>query len=162
METVHPEGGDSPFIVKDDVSIAGLIAMDDEKCEEYASCPVEGCGEAIPLTELEMHLEMHEEELEVGDSEQSEQSLKRLRENKEGEATFDAKLSHAFRNLPNDNDIQEGPIEGSYSPDQQNSAKSAWKNLLRIPDLPSKASTTKKSSRRRLGVSDFPACISEI
>ena len=35
---------------------------DDDRNEEYFNCPVEGCGEALLLTELESHIEMHEEE----------------------------------------------------------------------------------------------------
>jgi hypothetical protein len=75
METQHPEGGESPFLVNDDASIAAVMSLYDDEVK-YASCPVEGCGEAILLTELDSHIEMHGAEGEDTDLE-SEPSSKR-------------------------------------------------------------------------------------
>jgi hypothetical protein len=151
METVHPEDGESPFIVKDDASIAALIAFD-EPDTQYANCPVEGCGEALLLTELQSHIEMHEEEQDTGDDD-STRSSKRLKLEPEIEAAFDTKLSHALRNLE---DVNERPPPESQSLDRQAATKAAWKGLLKMPDSSSKSAQTgsaSKTARRRLGVS---------
>jgi hypothetical protein len=156
METVHPEDGESPFVVKDDASIAALIAFDDEANDQYASCPVEGCGEALLLTELQNHIEMHEEEQDSGDD-VSTGSSKKLKLEPEIEAAFDTKLSHALRNLE---DVNERPASQSPSSDRQAAAKAAWKGLLKMPDSSSKAAqaaSALKNPRRRLGVSPLPS-----
>jgi hypothetical protein len=151
METLHPEDGESPFVVKDDASIAALIAFDNEPNDQYASCPVEGCGEALLLAELQSHIEMHEAEQDTGDDESS-HSSKRLKLEPEIEAAFDTKLSHALRNLE---DVNERPPSESPSADRHATTKAAWKGLLKMPDSSSKSAQTgsaSKSARRRLGV----------
>ena len=149
---MHPEDGESPFIVKDDASISALKAMDDDPGGQYANCPVEGCGEALLLTELQSHIEMHEEEQDTGDD-QSSRSSKRLQLEPEIEVAFDTKLSHALRNLE---DVNERPPSESPSSDRLATTKAAWKGLLKMPDSSSKLGKTtsaSKTTRRRLGVS---------
>lgn len=63
--------------MKDDASIAAVMSLFEDEVK-YASCPVEGCGEAILLTELDNHIEMHGAEGEDTDSE-SEPSSKRTK-----------------------------------------------------------------------------------
>ena len=151
LETEHPEDGQSPFVVKDDASIAALMSLDGGQNERYANCPVEGCGEAILLTELDSHIEMHEEEQDSGDA-QSSRSSKRIKLEPEIEAAFDTKLSHALRNLE---DVNEREVSETPSSDRQEVTKAAWKSILKMPDSPAKLPTTStsKSTRRRLGVS---------
>ncbi len=158
METLHPEGGESPFVVQDDASIAALMALDDNEQDDqkYASCPVEGCGEALLLTDLESHIEMHQEE--QGTSGESSRSPKRLKLGPGSESTFDTKLSYALRNLDEgDEGKQLQPVDAPPS-DRQATAKAAWKGLLKMPEASkiSHGSPTKtpasKGSRRRLGV----------
>ncbi|KAH8768012.1 peptidase family C78-domain-containing protein [Hyaloscypha finlandica] len=153
LETVHPEDGESPFVVKDDASIAALMSLDGEKDDRYANCPVEGCGEALLLTELESHIEMHEEEQDSGDD-QSSRSSKRLKHEPPIEAAFDTKLSHALRNLE---DVNERLESESPSSDRQAVAKATWKSILKMPDSSSKtaAPSSSKSNRRRLGKSEL-------
>lgn len=148
---MHPEDGESPFVVKDDASVAALLSFEDERDEEYASCPVNGCGEAIILTELQSHIEMHEEEQD-SEGDHSSRSSKRLKLEPEMEASFDTKLSYALRNLE---DVNERPPSESASADRQATQKAAWKGLLKMPDTSSKTSQSAptKGSRRRLGVS---------
>ena len=148
---MHPEDGESPFVVKDDASIAALMSLDGEKDDRYANCPVEGCGEALLLTELESHIEMHEEEQDSGDD-QSSRSSKRLKHEPPIEAAFDTKLSHALRNLE---DVNERLESESPSSDRQAVAKATWKSILKMPDSSSKtaAPSSSKSNRRRLGAS---------
>lgn len=64
IETLHPENGESPFVVNDGSSLRVLMedGEEDEEGEEYVECPQEGCGEALLLVELEGHVEMHEQE----------------------------------------------------------------------------------------------------
>ena len=152
METVHPEDGESPFVAKDAASIAALVSFDDEPSEKYASCPVEGCGEALLVAELPSHIEMHGEEQDSGDA-QSTRSSKSLKLEPEIEAAFGTKLSHALRNL---DDVNERPPSETRSSDRHAATKAAWKDILKMPDSsskPEKTSTTSKSTRRRLGVS---------
>jgi hypothetical protein len=154
METQHPEGGDSPFIVKDDASIAALLAFGDSATsEDYASCPVDGCGEAILFTELDSHIEMHAEEQESDDDKSSlDRQAKKLKLDPEVEASFDTKLSRALRNIGDEDDV---PREEAPRSEKQASAKAAWKGLLKMPTTSPKASVAAPVSgkpRRRLGV----------
>jgi hypothetical protein len=161
METLHPEGGESPFIVKDDdASIAAVLSMADEDVQ-YASCPVEGCGEAILFTELDSHIEMHEAEEQGQDTsdteDESEPEPKKPKMKGETQQSFDTQLSYALRNL----DDSEKSSSESPPSDRQAKAKAAWKDLLKMPE-PASSSKSKigasstaatKSPRRRLGVS---------
>ena len=88
VETTHAEGP-SPFVVNGEeatdyggggsgalvhTAAAGhaveqsplpgssSAAAGDEDAEQYAECPVEGCGEMLELFEIEYHLELHEAE----------------------------------------------------------------------------------------------------
>ncbi|KAE8444400.1 hypothetical protein EG329_000600 [Mollisiaceae sp. DMI_Dod_QoI] len=158
METVHPENGESPFVAKDDASIAALVSLEDEQDDQYVRCPVEGCGESLLLTELDNHVEMHEEEQNhsPGDSDQSSHSAKRLKLEPQIEASFDTKLSHALRNL--DDDDKTSSTEKS-SHDLQAAAKNTWKSILKMPEASSKdtSNTTPQanSSKKRLGKSEL-------
>ncbi|PMD43403.1 DUF1671-domain-containing protein [Hyaloscypha variabilis F] len=153
LETDHPEDGQSPFVVKDDASIAALLSLNDGQDERYANCPVEGCGEAILLTELDSHIEMHEEEQDSGDN-QSSRSSKRIKLEPEIEAAFDTKLSHALRNLE---DMHERQVSETPSSDRQEVTKAAWKSILKMPDSSPKApaASNSKTPRRRLGKSEL-------
>ncbi len=184
METLHPEGGESPFIAKDDASIAAIAAADDEciNNDNYINCPVKGCGEALLLTELKSHVEMHEEEEDSTGDESSNRSKRIKLDLEPGPGTtFDTKLSYALRNLDDldepkteqhrrleehrDNYEREydreserrrkaPPFEKGSSESRLAIAKAAWKELLRIPD-PKQPSSTANGARRRLGVSLF-------
>lgn len=76
LELSHPENGQSPFIVTDEggtssrhtrldeeSATSSLAAAEDEEEEEevYIECPAQ-CGEAITLTELSSHMELHSAE----------------------------------------------------------------------------------------------------
>ena len=155
METVHPEDGESPFMVKDDKSVAALMVFgDDDRGDQYAACPVKGCGEALLLTELENHLEMHEEEQDP-EEDGPHQASKKLELEPDIENAFDTKLPHSLRNL----DDSKLPSTESHSYDRQASTKAAWKGLLNMPDIHPKSVVAAASmgTRRRLGVS---TCIS--
>jgi zinc finger-containing ubiquitin peptidase 1 len=150
METLHAEG-DSPFVVKDDASIAAVLAFEYEQNpedSEYSSCPVEGCGEQLLVAELDSHIELHAAEQDTGDD--CGHVSKKLKLEPEIETSFDTKLSHALRNIGDDDDISESP-----SPERQSTAKAKWKSLLKMPETSPKkvVANASKSVRRRLGVS---------
>ncbi|RDL35102.1 DUF1671-domain-containing protein [Venustampulla echinocandica] len=155
METVHPEGGESPFVVKDDASLAAVLSLADDQDAEYSSCPVEGCGEVLLRTEFDSHLEMHSAEQDSGD--ESGAVSNNIKLEPEIEASFDAKLSHALRNIGDD----EGVGEAKPSPsERQASAKAVWKGLLKMPDAStqkpaSPASGSSKGAKKRLGKSEL-------
>ncbi|KAK0100983.1 hypothetical protein ONS95_013028 [Cadophora gregata] len=157
LETQHPEGGESPFIVKD-TSIAALVDLDSSKHEEYIHCPVEGCGEDLLLAELESHIEMHEEEQDAADSDNSDRSLSvGLKVEPAIADAFDIKLSHALQNLDDDDeDDGQTVVPDAPSPDRHASAKAAWRKVLKMPDSSSKSSSVPKAAaRRRLGKSEL-------
>lgn len=72
LEISHPENGESPFIVTDEggsnvrltppeeeSANSSLATPDDEEGDDvYIECPAQ-CGEAITLTELSSHMELH-------------------------------------------------------------------------------------------------------
>ncbi|KAG0648301.1 Zinc finger-containing ubiquitin peptidase 1 [Hyphodiscus hymeniophilus] len=167
METYHTEDGPSPFAVKgDDASLAAIMSLPGEE-NTYAACPIEGCGEAILLTELDSHIEMHgteaqgnqelpnDSEIESEDEPQSKKTKL-----KEVQASFGTKLSHALRNLED----SEKSSSGSSPSDRQAKAKSQWKDLLKMPEPlstskpngPSNNAATKNPSmKRRLGKSEL-------
>lgn len=78
VELCHPEGGDSPFIVKDndeatikeastDAETGQDSAHHDGPSDGYAECP-HGCGEIVVASELTNHLDFHiAEEMALGD-----------------------------------------------------------------------------------------------
>lgn len=155
METLHAEG-DSPFVVKDDASIAAVLALECDQtpeATEYSCCPVEGCGEELPWVDFDSHLELHAAEQDSGD--ERVHDSKRLKLEPGIEASFDTKLSHALRNIGDDDDVPETIVPER---ERQAAAKDVWKALLKMPETSSKvrskmfiasASTTVK---RKLGV----------
>jgi hypothetical protein len=73
VELIHPENGDSPFIVRDDDGPSRVYDGEDEEaaCQEtqrppsrnskeneYVECPYD-CGELIPSAELSSHKDFH-------------------------------------------------------------------------------------------------------
>lgn len=155
METLHPEG-DSPFVVKDDASIAAVLALEyDESPEEaaYTSCPVEGCGEQLLWEEMDSHLELHTAEQDSSDDRGHDS--KRLKLEPGIDASFDTKLSHALRNIGDDDD----DVSGTPSPERerQAAAKDIWKALLKMPETSSKKviASTSATVKRKLGVSTW-------
>ncbi|KAJ5033468.1 uncharacterized protein L3040_008583 [Drepanopeziza brunnea f. sp. 'multigermtubi'] len=161
MESKHPEGDESPFIVKDDAaSVAALIEYDSSSNEDYVLCPVDGCGEALMLAELESHVEMHEEEQDTGNSEVlSSRSPKRLKLDPEIKNSFSSKLSYALRNIGDPDD--ERPVSDVSSPDRNASVKDAWRKVLKMPESSSSKVASAnmidgpKPVRRRLGKSEL-------
>lgn len=127
--------------------------------EKYISCTVEGCGEAILLSEIASHVEMHEEEGANVDDEPdddddgSSRSSKKRKLEHETKADFDTTLPpNALRNLDN------GKVEAESAHEQVSSKRAAFNKLFNIGGSPktSNAPIPIKSSRRRLGVSSIP------
>ncbi|TVY88874.1 Zinc finger with UFM1-specific peptidase domain protein [Lachnellula willkommii] len=152
METLHAEG-ESPFVVRDDASIAAVLASEyDENPDKpkYSSCPVEGCGEQLLFAEFDSHLELHAAEQDADDG--CDHVSQKLKLEPEMEATFHTKLSHALRNIGGGDLITECP-----SPEQQARAKAAWKGLLKMPETSPKEAVAdaSRSVRRRLGKSEL-------
>lgn len=162
VEALHPEGGVvSPFAVNEDASIAAVSSLYDEEIK-YTSCPVEGCGETILLTELDSHIEFHGAEGEDSDME-SEPSSKRTKVDDGFRDTFDTKLAYALRNLDDgEQSISESSSSNRQVSNSQVSTKAAWRNLLKMPEPSSNTKTNpvispgeKFRQRRRLGKSEL-------
>src|ERR1700710_2837414 len=138
METLHSEGGESPFVVKDDATITAVMALYDEDAH-YPGSPVENCGEAILLTELDSHIEMHGAEGEDTDQE-FEPTYKEAKIGEGIKDTFDTNLAYALRNLDQgEQSSSTSPLSHRQASDPQAGTKAAWKKILKMPDTSFKA-----------------------
>jgi zinc finger-containing ubiquitin peptidase 1 len=150
METQHPEGGESPFIVKDDSSVVAVMSIGRVEDSDFTSCDIDGCGEMILLTELDSHIEMHYMEGEDGDQETASTQRDYDMDNV-FQGSFDTNLSHELRNLP----VQVPPSGNALSERREN-AKEAWKKIMKMPErsaTPASALNGQTSGpHRRLGV----------
>lgn len=145
------------------VLIAEQIGMD------YADCPVEGCGEAILLTELDSHLDMHalesasdelDDDFNVDGSAQHSPCFEDDHVSKEfgshalkTRPAFETSLPSALRN------IQQDISPRTASPDRQETAKAIWRGLLKMPPSSKDAQgpLKTKAASVRLGVGLSPA-----
>lgn len=149
MEIQHPDGEASPFLVKDDASVAAVLSLgwEGNGDHNFASCPIGGCGEIILITELDNHIEMHD--MEGQDVDQEIASATTV--GQAPHAPFDTKFSGELRNL----DARVSP-PGKILLKRQENAKVAWKGLFRKPETGLKLATALegKATRayRRLGV----------
>lgn len=159
METLHAEG-ESPFVVRDDASVAAVMSVVSEpETEEagdvqYANCPVEGCGEILRLEDFDSHIRLHNVEDSDAEVEADQvESAKRVKLNTGYGSSFATKLSRALRNL-DDDDHESTPTSVSNGvTDQQERAKAAWKNMMKMPDgSKHQEPSTFKTPKKRLGV----------
>lgn len=143
--------------------LADQIAMD------YVECPIDGCGEAIMATELDSHLDMHEnadECSEDDDAKHGAETSKYFDLDGSDEQSSSRSLSR-----PGVHPSEEvGPVYPSYrqqggpSPRssfeiRQERTKAAWKTVLKMPKAIKSAKSpasngSSGSSPKRLGVSD--------
>ncbi|RDW89405.1 hypothetical protein BP6252_01437 [Coleophoma cylindrospora] len=187
METLHAEG-ESPFVVRDDASVAALISptsdSDHNKADEdvqYANCPVDGCGEVLLLSDFDNHIRLHD----VEDSD-AEMHLGNTASDSRGAALdsdFGTKLSDALQHL--DDGSEEGQSEPPHAyakalssqhedhrhshkslhhtshnpPIYQERAKTIWKQMLNMPEKPSKvhyaSSSAAKPIKKTLGKAEL-------
>ncbi|KAK0651970.1 peptidase family C78-domain-containing protein [Cercophora newfieldiana] len=133
MESLHPEGEDSPFVVKDD------DATDRSKADEdlpYAECPVEGCGELLPFDTMDYHIELHAAE--AGADLDGEAGQSPSRDPHTGGSSSSGP-SRAHRDAE-----RQRRAESS-----QAKAISAWKRLLRMPESSSASSSSHSKHHHR-------------
>lgn len=193
METRHPEDdGVSPFVVQAgsatsavhnaieslkqspeptrDHAASGDEFEDEHRVADVAEesdfvyCPVEGCGEALLLTDLEGHVEMHGEEGDFTPSPEPEDrhgndnvAPTHYSQQQQGRSTrdkrvkldpeyrgkpgiktegFGTKLAYALRNLEDvDLEVHEQKERGERKgQNQSQGAKSAWGRILKMPE----------------------------
>ncbi|KAH7321469.1 peptidase family C78-domain-containing protein [Rhexocercosporidium sp. MPI-PUGE-AT-0058] len=160
VATKHPEGGDSPFIVKDDTTIEALVDLDSHNGdeEEYFHCSVEGCGEDLLEAELESHVEMHEAEQDTGDSDDSDHSSDNRPKHKPAVADmFNVNLSHALRHQNNDDD-DDRTVVPRVSSSHRHTTKntSRWRRFFKMSVYsPRGSSSMKPAARGQLGKSEL-------
>lgn len=122
METFHPE---------EDNSHSFAPATGTPR-EQYADCPIEGCGESIPLAEIDYHMDLHlEEDRQVAENPNSQAVIQSRRPNTSTVAA--ASSSH-----------RETAAEG------QNANVEQWGKLLSLT-----AKSKGKDGEKRLGVQKF-------
>ncbi|KAK4241239.1 peptidase family C78-domain-containing protein [Achaetomium macrosporum] len=122
METLHAEG-ESPFVVKEERTPAHIDTSEDTP---YAECPVEGCGELLPLQELEYHVELHAEE---SSDHLQDESAPPPEPGAGKEAEFSPSSPSRSRREAGRN---REPDHSSKS-ERQAKAISAWRQLLKMP-----------------------------
>ncbi|KAL3425624.1 peptidase family C78 [Phlyctema vagabunda] len=166
LETLHSEG-ESPFIVKDDATVGAAMSnlsgpdRENDDDVQYASCPVEGCGETLLLTDFDGHVQLHDLEDPDAEVELAPTAVATaagasgsLSEDDARGVAFGTKLSVALRNL----DDHEPPSSSSAHSEQQEKAKAAWREMMSMPtsskaNLP--ASSSSKTARRKLGKAEL-------
>jgi hypothetical protein len=132
METLHAEGGQSPFVARDESGTGGTADHDDL---QYTDCPIRDCGEMVLTSELDSHIEMHGEE--DGENDAETPAIHGSSEKARGESMTDVRSS------PNES--------ASHV-----SAKAAWKAILKMPDISSKSHSKPPSQLpQQLGVGLF-------
>lgn len=183
VETLHSEG-ESPFRVREDElsstlditgdmnhfsSPHGILEPDRNdggEDENYVICPEEFCGEAVLLTELDPHIDMHVaekatvDELPGVDSQQSRRSSHRSRKSKSLNGS-ESSFSTAPENL------HSGPVSVEQGqqrltkrrPSHSESDGRGWRSFL-IGSNPPRDTTSSARTRsggpRRLGVCLLP------
>jgi len=150
MEDMHPEG-ESPFIAKHDQEDEGpssrFQAVEDNG---YVECPISRCGEAIPVAELDSHLELHSTEEKEADSfVESTTSHDEMDGLEPSGPIFDTKLPAALRNLHDSSDYL------SPSAERRAKAKDSWRGILNMPSSSLSQTPPNKGNNGRLGVSDL-------
>ncbi|KAM7195993.1 zinc finger with UFM1-specific peptidase domain protein [Rhypophila sp. PSN 637] len=173
METLHPEEGDSPFTVKLDATnpSTGNNVAADELDLEYIDCLVDGCGELLPRSEMDYHLELHAEEAGVGEPTSSPSpETTPVADSGAPSASLSggpspSSRSHHRRDKDRDRDRdrererdKDGSSRNGYSersshhrkshPTPKSKAISAWKSLFKMPSLLAPSSPKSRSSRR--------------
>ncbi|KAH8821704.1 peptidase family C78-domain-containing protein [Xylogone sp. PMI_703] len=151
METLHPDG-ESPFVARDDYETDPAILASELEGDEdikYASCPVQGCGENILLTELDSHIDMHAAEDPQADDDIS--INQEASETPGSKPPFDATPSQTPR------DFDEKKSQEKRHVDPQAFAKASWRNILKMPERGGKSAPVphKHSSRKRLGKAEL-------
>lgn len=147
METLHAEGGQSPFVARDESGTGGTADHDEL---QYTNCPIRECGEMVLSSELDSHIELHGEEDGENDAESPtlHSSSKKARGENIKEPGFGTKFANALLNM----DDHTGTSSSKESASQV-SAKAAWKDILKMPDISSNSHSKSPSNvPRQLGV----------
>lgn len=159
MEDLHPEG-ESPFIVKDGLNELDALDQPVGTVEDlvddldFVDCPREGCGEKIPLAELDSHTDMHEAENDEGDHD-SQPAKRQKRDILVSASSFDTSISPTLRNLAElSGDIPLSSSRANTNTVQSESAKAKWGKLLKMPGQKHSLGndSAAKKPYRRLGV----------
>ncbi|EON96155.1 putative peptidase family c78 protein [Phaeoacremonium minimum UCRPA7] len=151
METLHAEGK-SPFIADSGPQQELLPDQDQDQDQDgedqYAECPVEGCGEVLLVDELDYHLELHDEESDAGAAaEASEQPVPPPRDEhpRASRRAAERERQHGRTSVTKRN---EGAIQ-------------TWKKLFGVPATKARSETTtegagsKEGPRKRLGKAEL-------
>lgn len=148
MEDIHPEG-ESPFIAKEDQEDEGrLMRFKAFEDNGYVECPISRCGEAVPVAELDSHLELHSmEENEADSSVENMAGHGEINVLESHGQFFDTKLPDALRNLHDTSDYL------SPSAELRAKARDSWRGILNMPSSSLSQTPPNKGKNGRLGVS---------
>ncbi|KAI9677566.1 MAG: hypothetical protein M1817_006520 [Caeruleum heppii] len=167
VETLHAEG-ESPFVVREGsgeaASVSGVsrplsftaAASPRAPSEAFVECPEHDCGEAILLTDLDTHLDMHlAENLSVAELGQvdvwSPEDTKM--NNSQHEPYFSAHLSPALRNLPHDS--LDSPADAANLVIADGFRYEGDRSPAAEPSTPANASKTLTFQPKRLGTAEL-------
>jgi len=174
LEISHPENGQSPFIVTDaggsngrhtpleeESASSSLAAPEDEEEEEvYIECPAQ-CGEAITLTELSSHMELHSAEGLLSDDPTRPRSRNASPHLQGGRASSSGPLGHSDASLFSGNTLVDSSPKKHRGHSAQRRYKDGyglrdWKDFFLGPSSKKTRSSKPKKRQhvpRRLGVS---------
>lgn len=169
---MHAEG-ESPFLSDNEATVAGTkekslpSVLAEQIAMDYVDCPINGCGESVMTVELDSHLDMHANANEGSDEEVSEAEIS-SRISLSQDVSLPASLSSVQelhggqRPDPSTKTPRHQLHAGSSTQpvdDKQESAKAAWKKMLKMPSPSKHASSTSGAASswkgpKRLGVSN--------
>ncbi|KAL1877107.1 hypothetical protein VTK73DRAFT_8844 [Phialemonium thermophilum] len=126
METNHAEG-QSPFVVE------GEGFSDKGPSTEYTECPIDGCGEIIPLEEMDYHVELHASEADMAQGDPS-----------SGSGAMASPVATTASPVSSSSSKQRSSSPTAST--RQQNAIQAWKNLLAMPSSKRRAAGSEPSS----------------
>ena len=156
IESLHAEPEDQLYSEQEK---AQASTSKEEEAGQYAECPIEGCGEMLLIDEIDYHLELHDQEVvdmdPAGQDHAGKQEQQQQRQN-EAEGTRSGPSSSRRRSSTGPASQKENHRASSSS--KQQTAISAWKNILNMPSSRRLTDAEKRAAAtavpgKRLGVS---------
>ncbi len=158
IESLHAEGEPSS-----EVETAQASTSKEEEEGQYAECPIEGCGEVLLLDEMDYHLELHDQEAaDMDHAGQDHVSTMQQQQLHEAEGSRPGPPLSRHRSSPDHATHKEkASTTSDPSNSRQQTAISAWKNILHMPSSSRRLADAEKRAAtsavpgKRLGVSQM-------
>ncbi|OIW29870.1 DUF1671-domain-containing protein [Coniochaeta ligniaria NRRL 30616] len=141
IESLHAEG--QPY---SEVGKAQASTSKEEEEGQYAECPIEGCDEILLLDEMDYHLELHDQEVvDMDHASLDHVSTMQEQQPHEAEGSRPGPSSSRHRSSSGHPTHRDKPsTSSSPSNSRQQSAISAWKNILNMPSSGRRSANAEK------------------